>query len=136
MKHSLALYGHKQPALFYTDNMLDKPFLESSFPSLREDVIAVEKYAHLQQLAIPNDIVVFVRESASSMDLAIRTIYDQAPLEGELVVGLDTEWNVDLLQGGSGGGRNYTAVLQIATGKHVYIMKVYADRLHCIFVHV
>ena len=101
--------------------MLDKAFLESSFPSLREDVIAVEKHAHLQQLTIPDDVVVFVHESSSSMDLAIRAIYDQAPPDGGIVVGLDTEWNVNLLQGSS--GQEHTAVLQIAAGKHIYIMK-------------
>ncbi|KAI1781923.1 hypothetical protein LXA43DRAFT_907287 [Ganoderma leucocontextum] len=131
MQHSLALYGHKQPALFYTDNMLDKPFLEKSFPSLREDVIAVEKHAHLQELTIPEDVIVFVRESISSMDLAIRAIYDQAS-EGGIVVGLDTEWNVDLLQG---GGRDHTAVLQIATEKHIYIMRVSIEWI-CFVVYI
>ena len=30
----LNLYGHPQPALIYTYNMLDKQFLEDCFPSL------------------------------------------------------------------------------------------------------
>src|SRR6266516_5264262 len=47
MQESLHLYGHSQPAIFYPDNMADKQFLEASFPSLREDIIPVEKYAHL-----------------------------------------------------------------------------------------
>jgi len=47
MRESLQLYGHRQPELFYTDNMADKGFLESSFPSLLENVVPVQKYANL-----------------------------------------------------------------------------------------
>ncbi|KAJ7817148.1 hypothetical protein B0H13DRAFT_2379853 [Mycena leptocephala] len=53
MRESLEQYGHDQPAIFYTDNMGDKEFLERCFPSLREAVISVEKYSHLPALEIP-----------------------------------------------------------------------------------
>src|SRR2546421_8768622 len=43
MKESLTLYGHKQPRIFYTDNpAADKNFLEGLFPSLTENVVAME----------------------------------------------------------------------------------------------
>ncbi|KAJ6624473.1 hypothetical protein B0H10DRAFT_2212585 [Mycena sp. CBHHK59/15] len=58
MRESLILYSHDQPAVFYTNNMLDKDFLERCFPSLREDVIAVEKYSHLEPLEIPRTTTV------------------------------------------------------------------------------
>src|SRR4051812_28155096 len=38
MRKSLALYGHKPPSFFFTDNMSDKSFLEKCFPSLLENV--------------------------------------------------------------------------------------------------
>ncbi|KAJ7214564.1 hypothetical protein GGX14DRAFT_316827, partial [Mycena pura] len=53
MRESLERYGHDQPEIFYTDNMADKDFLERCFPSLRESVISVEKYAHLPPLDLP-----------------------------------------------------------------------------------
>jgi hypothetical protein len=62
MQESLDLYGHSQPTLFYTDNMADKAFLEASFPSLRQNVVPVEKYSHLEPIAIPN-IHVLIKNS-------------------------------------------------------------------------
>ncbi len=120
MRQSLELYGHRQPVLFYTDNMADKQFLESCFPSLREGLVPVEKFSHLDRLELPSDISVFVRESVQSIEQAIKTIFDHAG-ENEVIVGFDVEWNVDLLQG---NGRSQTAVIHIAYEKQVYIMKV------------
>ncbi|KAF8578394.1 hypothetical protein K439DRAFT_1621365 [Ramaria rubella] len=37
MRELLELYGHKQPTIFYNDNMSDKQFLETSFPSLQQE---------------------------------------------------------------------------------------------------
>lgn len=56
MRDSLSLYGHRQPTVFYTDNMADKQFLESCFPSLRDGVVDVDKYSHLPPLTIPDDV--------------------------------------------------------------------------------
>ncbi|KAF8802563.1 hypothetical protein BYT27DRAFT_7226296 [Phlegmacium glaucopus] len=56
---SLELYGHQQPELFYMDNMADKSFLESSFNSLHENVVPVEKYSSLEPFILPADVQIF-----------------------------------------------------------------------------
>ncbi len=129
MRQALTRYGHCQPTLFYTDNMADKQFLESCFPSLQEDIVPVEKYAHLDPLVLPDDVTVFVHGDTQTIDQAILAIVDDAEdPDSEIVVGLDTEWNVDLLAATqSRSGRSRTAILQIAYKKRVYILQVSAD---------
>ncbi|GBE88542.1 hypothetical protein SCP_1303580 [Sparassis crispa] len=124
MRESLELYGHRQPTLFYTDNMADKQFLETSFPSLRENVIPVEKYAHLDQLVIPSHVNVYVKETADAIQQAILTIIDQVDENNPITVGFDAEWNVDLAEAGQSHGRARTAIIQIAFGNQVYILKI------------
>ncbi|KAJ7916600.1 hypothetical protein B0H13DRAFT_2323209 [Mycena leptocephala] len=48
MRESLEQYGHDPPAIFHTDNMSDKGFLERCFPALCNVVVAVGKYSHLK----------------------------------------------------------------------------------------
>ncbi len=118
MRDSLDLYGHSQPMLFYTDNMADKQFLEACFPSLREDVIAVDKFAHLPPLTIPETVTVYVKETVSAIDQAIATIFHQVPDGLQLAVGFDAEWNVDLLRGQT---RDRTSVIQLAYMNQIYV---------------
>lgn len=125
MNASLQCYGHKPTSVFYTDNMADKHMLESSFPSLLENVVPIEKYAHLEPLEIPDDVLILVKESPAQIDTAILTILDALPEDGHITVGFDTEWNVDLADRRRGGEREMTAVIQIAFEKQIYIMKVY-----------
>ncbi|TFK45259.1 hypothetical protein OE88DRAFT_1594242, partial [Heliocybe sulcata] len=122
MRESLELYGHSQPLLFYTDNMADKQFLEASFPSLRRDVIPVEKHAHLEPLQIPNDVQIYVRATAATIDAAVLSIIDRIPEDGYLTVGFDTEWNVDLAN--PDAGRSPPAIIQIAVGNQIHIFQV------------
>jgi hypothetical protein len=98
MRKSLQLYGHEQPILFYTDNMANRQFLENSFPSLCTNVVPIEKYAHSDPLSIPsNQVQVIIRDSVQSINNAISTILDDVPVnDGEVVVGFDSEWNVEL----------------------------------------
>jgi hypothetical protein len=126
MRESLDKYGHIQPTLFYTDNIADKAFLESSFPSLRQNVIPVEKYSHLEPITIPSDIHVLVRNSVSSIDDAVRTIVEHILPEDDnsICVGFDTEWNVNVSERGFVMGRGQTAVIQMAHEKVVYIFQV------------
>lgn len=66
---------------------------------------------------------IFVRESVASVEQAIMTIMDQLEdPSSKIVVGLDTEWNVDLLHSQARDGP--TAVIQIAFGKQIYVMLV------------
>ncbi|EKM73623.1 hypothetical protein AGABI1DRAFT_134387 [Agaricus bisporus var. burnettii JB137-S8] len=38
--------------IFYTDNISDRLFLENSFPSLRNNVVAIDKYADLDPFEV------------------------------------------------------------------------------------
>jgi hypothetical protein len=124
MVKSLALYGHPQPKVVYTDNPSDQKFLEASIPSLLEDVVPIRKYSHLDTLTIPKDVSVILCPTTESVERAILTIMDSEELDinGTLTVGFDSEWNVDLSQGGAAPCR--TAILQIAYEKFVYILQV------------
>jgi hypothetical protein len=126
MRQSLDQFGHSQPVLFYTDNMSDKTFLESSFPSLHQDVVPVEKYAHLELLSVPPDVRVLVRNTVSSIDDAVRTIMEGIEPDGHntIYVGFDSEWNVNVSERGFVMGRGQTAIIQIAHQKIVYIFQV------------
>jgi hypothetical protein len=125
MKASLEMYGHKQPQVFYTDNpAADKQFLEHIFPSLTENVIAVEKYHMLKPAVLPDDVGISLQSSASGIEEALAKITDDLNMEDEtspLVVGFDAEWNVDFERRGS---TKPTAVVQIAYGKWVHIFQV------------
>ncbi len=126
MRESLDLYGHSQPTLFYTDNMADKAFLEASFPSLRQNVVPVEKYSHLEPIAIPPNIHVLIKNSPQSIDDAVRSIMDSLPQDGmgSIYVGFDTEWNVNVSEHGFVTGRGQTAIIQIAHEDVIYIFQV------------
>ncbi|PPR06280.1 hypothetical protein CVT24_000821 [Panaeolus cyanescens] len=126
MRRSLSLYGHPQPQLFYTDNMSDKPFLESAFPLLRENVTPIEKYGNLEPFSLPTDVQILVRRDTAAIDAALSTILDNVPLEAEdpdLVVGFDAEWNVTVSEHGA-FERGQIAVIQIAYERRVYILQI------------
>jgi hypothetical protein len=127
MRYSLDLYGHSQPSVFYTDNMADKQFLEGAFPSLCENVIPVEKYAHLKPFVIPPQIQIQVKTTPSTIDDDMRKILDALPLDGsagQIVVGFDSEWNVEASSYGGVVSRGKTAVIQIAYENTIYILQV------------
>lgn len=125
MRESLTLYGHKQPIIFYTDNMNDKQLLESTFPSLHNNVIPIEKYAHLPALNIPDDVQVFVKSGVQSINDAVSTILSEVPEDGsELVIGFDSEWNVEIGPQGFVRSSGPTAIVQMAFKKRVYILQV------------
>ncbi|KAG6825492.1 hypothetical protein H0H92_003568 [Tricholoma furcatifolium] len=127
MRNSLVRYGHTEPKLFYTDNMSDKECLEKCFPSLRKDVIPIEKHAHLDQLTIPEEFTVSVKQSATTINDAMRTILEALPDDDSdepLVIGLDTEWNLEVSQHGYVTGRGQTAILQIAHGSNIFILQI------------
>jgi len=127
MRESLELYGHSQPSIFYTDNMADKAFLEASFPSLRENVVPVEKYSNLEPISRPPNVAVYVKNSSVAIDDAIRSIMDSLPEDGAgtIYVGFDTEWNVNVSERGFITGRGQTGIIQIAHENVVYIFQVY-----------
>ncbi|KAF8186024.1 hypothetical protein BJ912DRAFT_852498 [Pholiota molesta] len=127
MRISLDLYGHSLPSVFYTDNMADKQFLEGAFPSLRENIVPVEKYAHLEPFIIPPQIQVHVKTTPSTIDDDMRKILDALPSDGstgQIIVGFDSEWDVEASAYGGVISRGTTAVIQIAYENTIYILQV------------
>ncbi len=127
MAESLELYGHEQPEVFYTDNMSDKGMLEGIFKSLLESVIAVEKHADLPVFAIDEGVTTTVLDSVPAIDNTMRAIMDDVPHDGGfIVVGFDSEWNVETGVNGRVTGRGSTAV---AYQRHIYILQVCSNAL-------
>ncbi|KAJ3836717.1 hypothetical protein F5878DRAFT_508001, partial [Lentinula raphanica] len=128
LSESLAMYGHSQPSICYTDNMADQPFMEQVLPSLREGVNPVENHSHLDPLTIPSDVtIIYPLQTSSQVDDAMRSILQLLPDHddgGGVVIGLDAEYNVEVSSRGYVTGRGQTAVLQIACGKNIFILQV------------
>ena len=127
MREPLHLYSHDQPSVFYTDNMADKDLLETCFPSLQENVVPVEKYSDLEALIIPSDVQISILKSTDEINAAMQSILQLLPNDdttGVVVAALDSEWNVEVSEHGFVTGRGQTAVLQIAVGKHIYVIQV------------
>ncbi|CAK5266047.1 unnamed protein product [Mycena citricolor] len=128
MRESLERYGHDQPAIFYTDNMADKEFLERCFPSLREDVITVEKYSELPHLELLSCDKIFVMSGHDEINEAMRAILHELPddssLGDSLVLFVDSEWNVEMSSRGYITGRGSTAVLQLGFKDRIYILQI------------
>lgn len=123
MRDSLDLYGLGQPRLFYTDNMSDKPFLESAFPSLQEGIVPINTHRGLPIFKIPDGIQVVERKTVAQIRDAIGAIVTSLGEDRnvKVAVGLDTEWNVSLRKGETAGR---TAILQIAYGTVINICHV------------
>lgn len=123
----LRLYGHQQPELFYTDNMLDRNLLKSAFPSLCEGVTPVEKYSNLPSFSILEHVSINVYQTRSAIDAALSCVVDDIPSDDsmpDLVIGLDMEWNVETTNFGT-FIRGEIAVLQIAYAGNIYILQVH-----------
>jgi hypothetical protein len=108
--------------------MSDKGFLERCFPSLRDNVTPVEKFGHLPQLTIPLDVTIHPPlKTVAEIEDAMRVILQSIPEEDRnmtLVIGLDSEYNVEISAQGYVTGRGQTAILQIAFGKSIFILQV------------
>ncbi|KAJ7158821.1 hypothetical protein C8R46DRAFT_1224735 [Mycena filopes] len=127
MRESLERYGHDQPRLFYTDNIADKDFLERCFPSLHNDVVAVEKYPHLEALEIPPTLRTHIMDTAATVQAAMTNILQDLPDDTsaeKLVVFIDSEWNVETSAQGYITGRGQTAIFQIAYQNNIYILQI------------
>lgn len=114
VRDSLQMYGHLQPKVAYTDNLADKVFLESGFPSLCEDIKPVDKYGHLEPLKIPPSVCIYILNKASLINDTLGTILDdlfETDNEQNIVVGFDSEWNVEMSGSGHITGRGGTGVV-------------------------
>lgn len=125
MKLSLEMFGHDQPALFYTDNPgADKAFLERAFPSLLFDVVPVDRYQDLPPLTLDGFEVKVASNTTEINRLCLGILADPSP---EVVVGFDMKWPVYLnngvdMRGGVIAGK--TALVQIAHEHTVYLFQV------------
>ena len=126
LSNSLSLYGLKQPIIFFTDNMADRQLLMRVFPSLSAYSTPIEKYQHLPVFAIPVNIEPRICKAVSSINAAIDTILDDLSPQGNntLVVGFDTEWNVQTGPNDRVVGSGSTAIIQIAYKSQIWIFQV------------
>ncbi|KAF8799068.1 ribonuclease H-like protein [Phlegmacium glaucopus] len=127
MVESVTLYGHLPPLVFYTNNMSDKPFLERCVPSLRNNVVPIDKYGDLQAFEIPPSpkVEILPKDTALSINDAVRLILDDVPQDdGCLVIGFDSEWNVEVSSHGTVQSQGTTAVIQIAYKNRVYVFQI------------
>ena len=127
MVESVTLYGHLSPLAFYTDNMSDKLFLERCVPSLRNDVVPIDKYGNLEAFEFPQspEVEILLKDTVLSINDTIRLILDDVPQDdGYLDIGFDSEWNVDVSSHGTIQGRGMTAVIQIAYQNRIYVFQV------------
>src|SRR5262249_35023486 len=117
MHASLELYGLQLPRIFFTDTMADKDMLECHFPSLIESVEPVSENDALPLLHLPPEVEILVLSRASDVQHHIFTLIDGIRENDELVIGLDSEWNVDINAQRQGlPDHRQTAILQIAHG--------------------
>ncbi|KAF6741868.1 hypothetical protein DFP72DRAFT_745995, partial [Ephemerocybe angulata] len=97
IRDSLQLYSHPLVQLIYTDNIMDRAFLETVFPSLHVRVTPVKKYGHLPAYMLPPGLLQS-RSMESAISVAMSTILRHVPVdedEKDVVVGFDCEWNVE-----------------------------------------
>jgi len=107
--------------------MSDKGFLEKSFPSLRTGVIPVEKYGDLEEYCLPPSVEIAVKNEPSSINAAMETILDDLPSDdpdAQIIVGFDSEWNIEVRVGGRVHERGHTSIIQISYKNRVYILQV------------
>ena len=127
MNHSIHLFGLDPPCVIFTDNLADKPMLERHFPSLKEGVRPVNTHGDLPLLQLPFGCVPKLCRTSTQINSVILSLVDLLSNDdGEsLVVGLDTEWDVDLNSRREGvPDRRRTAIMQLAYNNNVWIFQV------------
>ncbi|KAG6856426.1 hypothetical protein H0H87_004552 [Tephrocybe sp. NHM501043] len=87
------------------------------------DVVAVEKYSHLPAVSLPASRPI-VLNSATEINNVIRGILDDVPVSGHIVVGFDSEWNIDTSAMGNVVARGPPAVIQIAYMEKIYVLQI------------
>jgi Domain of unknown function (DUF6729)/3'-5' exonuclease len=124
MRCSLEKYGHDQPALFYTDNISDKPFLERSLPALRKDVQPFDKYAKFPPFSLPDKVVIVVKSTPTQIQDALGTIQDALidSNNSHVIIGLDVMWDVNIEAGHA--EQRKPAVIAIGHKTHIYILQI------------
>jgi hypothetical protein len=121
ISQSLKMYGHPPVELVFTDNVRgDKAELEKVLPSLCKDVVPVPDHSLFEKLGVPGDWSVTILSSPFQINARLSSMMEDIPDGGELLVGMDMEWPVDL--NSSIQGR--VAVISIAFEKEIYLLQV------------
>lgn len=112
----------------YTDDIQgDRQLLESSFKSsLLQDVVPVEAYDHLEKLTIPENVTIYVKKTKEEINEVCRSIIRDVGTDNDshVVLGFDSEWNVEIMARGRYQTHGPTAVIQLAYGDSVYLLQV------------
>ncbi|KAG2219719.1 hypothetical protein INT45_006051, partial [Circinella minor] len=105
LREAYELYGHEQPEIFFTDNVIgDQGFLKSVFPSLLKDVIPVSEPATIEPLNIPSypllqipkdEVVIRCISQYQDIDINLDEFIKKINNQSMQVIGLDCEWPVN-----------------------------------------
>lgn len=137
LSESLDIYGNRQPEVMFTDNPPgDKQLLENSFrSSLLDGVVPVEAYEHLEKLTIPPNTTIHVKKTRDEINAVCQGIIDDlgTSADNHLVVGFDSEWNVEFRADGRYQHHGPTAVIQLAYKDCVYLLQVCLQKLSLCF---
>lgn len=122
---SINTFGLPSIQVAFTDNPADKPMLERHFPSLLDGIQPISSHSSLPRFQIPNDVTIHSIRTASQIQDVILSLLDRVSPEEQLIVGLDTEWNVDLEARRHGISQpKQVALLQLAHGRDIYLIQV------------
>jgi len=127
MSKSIETYGLEPPRIAFTDNLSDRPMLEHHFPSLKEGVQPISTYDDFPVLHLPSDIMPKICSTTTQINDAILSIIDNFSTfdSDTMVVGLDTEWDVDIMARREGiPDRRKTAIMQLAYDNDVWIFQL------------
>lgn len=122
---SINTFGLPSIQVAFTDNPADKPMLERHFPSLLDGIQPISSHSSLPRFQIPNDVTIHSIRTASQIQDVILSLLDRVSPEEQLIVGLDTEWNVDLEARRHGISQpKQVALLQLAHGRDIFLIQV------------
>lgn len=96
LKSNLTSCGHGQPEVLFTDNVpADAPTFTKELPSLLLRVTPPEppNPLKLPMATIPSDFNKIVLNNAAAMNAALMPILQDAADGGNVVLGLDAEWD-------------------------------------------
>ncbi|SJL12112.1 uncharacterized protein ARMOST_15533 [Armillaria ostoyae] len=121
------MYGLTQPHIIFTDFMGDKKFLKEAFPSLRAGIRPITQHGDLEMMEFPLHVKVVIQKSTSQIEATVLSLITSMPdnKESVLVVGLDSEWSVDLDARHLGlNDRRQTAIVQLAYKDMIWIFQL------------
>ncbi|KAK0496169.1 hypothetical protein EDD18DRAFT_1106046 [Armillaria luteobubalina] len=123
----LAIDHSFKPCIIFTDFIGDKKFLEESFPSLRAGIRPITQHGDLEMMELPSQVKIVVQKSTSQIEAMVLSLITSMPDDEEsvLIVGLDSEWSVDLDARRLGlNDCRQTAIVQLAYKDTIWIFQI------------